>query len=185
MSSVASPPETPIEIDGGIAYNYVIAQQGATSMSVDTDADFDFTTSFASPAGLRLTFTGTVTGVAQYKTVTLRFRVPEGETLHTPSFRILPTSATQRVPDILTKKSLHVRQAQPVDFNIETISPPEFCATGLPDVCVNSTNGRIQHRSSGFHTVTPGERRRISLQPLFCIRGRHRPLPAGWLLFPF
>ncbi len=160
MSYLADPPETPIAIDGGIPYTYVIAQQGAVTMSVDTDADFTFALTPGEPALLTFTYTGTIQDTPQYKTVTVRLTLPGGTVqTHTPQFQILPTSAPRRVPNITTSASLSVAPGQAVTAQVTTdISSTSFAASNLPGtLAVSSTTGFIDGNApttSGFYVIT-------------------------------
>ncbi len=146
MSYLASPPETPIAIDGGVEYTYVIAQQGAIIAAVVTDADFTFVLSPGEPAALRLTFSGTVTATPQYKTVTVNLTDSSGIVVaHTPQFMILGTGATQRVPNITTTKGRAVAPGQSVAIQVAAdITPTSYGVSGLPaGLSLNTATGLI------------------------------------------
>ncbi len=167
MSYLASPPETPISIDGGVEYQYVIAQQGALSMSVDADTDFTFVLTAGEPAVLRLTFTGTVLDTPQYKTVTVNLTQTGGTVVtHTPQFLILPTVGhIQRVPNITSVASKSVAPGQALALQVTaTLDAPinpgviAYSASGLPaGLAINSLTGWLDGTApstAGFYVIT-------------------------------
>jgi hypothetical protein len=164
MSSVALPPETPIEIDGGIAYNYVIAQQGEISITVDSDTDFTFVLTAGEPAVLRLKYIGTILTTSQYKTVTIRLTLPSSlEQTHQIQLKILGTSATQRIPNITTVQSRVAAPNQSIVIAIKTdIAVTSYGASNLPGgLSVNTVSGLI----TGTVPTTP-EFRIITLRAI-------------------
>jgi hypothetical protein len=144
--SLADPPETPIDIDGAIEYDYVIAQRGAIAIEVDDDADFEFALTPGEPAILKLTFTGTILATDQYKTVTIRLTLSNGqEQEHTPQFRILGTSASQRIPNITAITSRRVSPNQSIAVKTTTDIPvTSYNVANLPGgLSINTSSGLI------------------------------------------
>ena len=160
MSFLANPPETPIAIDGGIAYSYVIAQQGAIEIAVADDSDFTFALTPGEPAMLQMTFTGTILASIQYKTVTISLTGSSGIVqTHSPQFKILGTSASQRVPNITTIRSRSVAPNQSVAIKLTTdISVTGYAASNLPSgLSMNTATGLITGSAPsipGFNVIT-------------------------------
>ena len=158
MSYLADPIATPIDIDAGVVYNYVIPQQGFDEMSVDPLTDFEFLLTFDSPAMLAFSFTGTADpAVPTYSTATIRFLEDGLETTQNLAFRILPDSATQRVPNIGVARSLHVGLGQKVNFKLSSdIDDATLSASGLT-VGLSVANDRIVGTApteNGFNVFT-------------------------------
>lgn len=147
MSYLADPPETPIQIDGGVEYTYVIAQQGALSVTAPTIADWTLSVSMGDPAILRIKYTGSTSTVPIYQIIDLTVNWQDGSpsSTHSPQFMVLETSASQRVPNITSAVKLYSGLGGPVDFTIQTdISADSFNAVSLPGtLAINTTTGRI------------------------------------------
>lgn len=152
------PPATPINIDADVLYNYVIAQQGASSITVDAATDFDLKVTFGSPGVLTMKFTGTPGAVPTYHTITLRLETDEGSVTQVLTVRVLPTSATQRVPNITTVKGVAVAPSATINMRVVTdVDADSFSAVNLPNTLTLTNAGRIRGTapdSSGFYVVT-------------------------------
>jgi hypothetical protein len=157
VSYLADPVATPIDIDAGITYTYVIPQQGFSEITVDALDDFDLNVTAESPATLTVNFTGTATALPQYYTVTVNLLTPAG-LLSTQdlSFRVLPDDATQRVPNITTRASKRVGISAPVSVKITSDIDATVSATGLT-AGLSVGNNRIVGNApttSGFNVFT-------------------------------
>jgi hypothetical protein len=157
VSYLAPAVANPIDIDAGVNYKYCIAQQGATAITVDPATDFALSVNFGSPAMMFVKFTGTPGAIPTYHTITVHLEVPEGTLTQTLTFRVLPTSLTQRIPNIITVRSAAVAPSAPVDVAIATDIAATVSATSLPAGLTVNGNGHIvgtAPSSSGFNVIT-------------------------------
>jgi hypothetical protein len=157
VSYLAPAVANPINLDAGVSYKYCIAQQGATAISVDPLTDFTFTVAFGSPAMLTVKFTGTPGAIPTYHTATVRLAMPEGDVTQTLTFRVLETSLTQRVPNIINGRSLAVAPGAPVNVQIASdIAGTTYSTENLP-AGLTSAAGHITGNApdeSGFDVIT-------------------------------
>ena len=157
MAYLADPIANPIDIDAGITYNYVIPQQDYKEITVDDLTDFEFVVTLGSPASLTVNFTGTATALPQYFTATVRlFTIEALEQTQDLNFRVLPTSASQRVPNITTNRSLHASEGQQVNIKLQSDITATLSASGLTGG-LSVANDRIvgtAPTSSGFNVFT-------------------------------
>jgi hypothetical protein len=157
VSYLAPAIANPINIDAGVSYKYCIAQQGATSITVDPLTDFTFTVAFGSPAMLTVKFTGTPGAVPTYHTATVHLATPDGALTQTLTFRVLEFSATQRVPNIINGRSLAVAPSDSINIQIASdIAGTTFSTVNLP-AGLTSAAGHITGTapdSSGFNVIT-------------------------------
>lgn len=156
MSYLAAAVANPINIDADVTYNYVIPQQGASEITVDDLADFTLAITFGSPALLTVKFTGTPGAVAAYYTATIRLLTIDGALTQNLVFRVLPTFATQRVPNLTNARSAHVALGQRLSIKLHSDIDATITASGLP-AGLSVANEHIigdAPTSSGFNVIT-------------------------------
>jgi hypothetical protein len=155
VSYLAPAIANPINIDAGVSYKYCIAQQGATSITVEPLTDFTFNVGFGSPAMLTVTFTGTPGAIPTYHTATVHLATPDGALTQTLTFRVLEFSATQRVPNIINGRSAAVAPGAPVNIQIASDITATYSTENLPAGLTNAA-GHITGTvaSSSFNVIT-------------------------------
>jgi hypothetical protein len=138
---IAIPTSDPIKIDAGAFYYYVIPHEGATSATIDTDADFFLGLTFGSPAILQLKYKSAVPTTPVFKSLVVHFTNDEGTTSQTLNFKVGDNS-TRRIPNIISVPSSKVAPSGDVNFPIYTdLSNTKVYALGLPpDLSVSGSN---------------------------------------------
>lgn len=154
--TISPPPINPIRIDPAADYYYIIAQQGASSMSVAPITGFTFTPQFGSPALLTVKWSGAAPGSATAHDVVITFTLPDGSTqTHTVTFIVKP-AGPRSVPNIISVFKLPVMPGQPVNLGIFTdIAVDSKSAENLP-VGISLRAGSITGNAptaTGFYVI--------------------------------
>jgi hypothetical protein len=160
MSYLAPPIGNPIYIDPGVKYFYVIAQQGATSITVDPNPHFNVHLDFGEPALLTFTYTGpTYPSNILNERLTIRINSPTGSIAQTLFFDIFPTGS-RVIPNIQNKAGFPVAPGAPLNIIVGTDIPASIAAENLPgSLAISSVSGitRITGTAptgSGFYVIT-------------------------------
>jgi hypothetical protein len=153
MAYLAPPPQDPISIDAAVIYHYVIAQQGYGAISVAPVNNFSLAVSQGEPGLLLFRFDGTPGASPTYHQIVIRV----GSQTQTLNITVLPTSATQRIPDITNPAGVSSPAGSAISVVLGTTSGADVAPAGpLPTgLAFDSINNRITGTIAdpGFYPV--------------------------------